>query len=122
MVGRPPLLSLLRLFGEDFVWNGVEVADGLHGVEGFEIGLNLRPLLGIVFGGDGGLRVGVEGDEVVLEFSGHDVVWIFCDGGQKLEVGFVGEGIAAGLDDIAGVEIAVGDVVVYGVVVGKDEA
>ncbi len=109
------------LFGEDFVGDGVEFADGLHGGEGLEIGLDLRPFFGVLFCLDRGLWVGVVGDEIVLELEGDDVGGVFGDDGEEFGVGLVGERIAAGLDDVAGVEIAVGDVVVDGVVVGEDE-
>ena len=110
------------LFGEDFVGDGVEFADGLHSGESLEIGLDLRPLLWIVLCLDGGQRVGVVGDEVVLELEWDDIGGVLCDLSEQLGVGSVGQTVPAGLNDVAGVEISVGDVMVDVVVIVKDQA
>jgi hypothetical protein len=115
---KTPHASLVVV--EDFVGDGVEVSDGLHGGESFQVGLHLGPLPRVFLGFDGRLRVGVVGEEVVLELSRHDVGWCSGDHVQEFGVGLVGETIAAGFDDDAGVKIAVGDVVVDGVEVGED--
>src|SRR5580658_11103923 len=61
------LISILNLFRER-----VEFADGLHGVQGFKVCLNLGPLLRIFFGDDGGFRIRVVGDEIVFELVGDN--------------------------------------------------
>jgi cytochrome c biogenesis protein CcmG/thiol:disulfide interchange protein DsbE len=114
--------ALRGLFREDFVGYGVELADGLHRREGLEIGLDLRPLLRIFLCLDGGLRVCVVGDQVVLELEWDYVGRIFCDHREKFCIGLVGETVAARSNDVAGIEVAIGDVVVDGVVVVEDEA
>ena len=70
----------------------------------------------------GALRVGVVLDEIVFEFGGDDVARVLGDHGEEFGVGLVGERVAAGFDDEASIEIAVGDVVIDGIEVGEDEA
>ena len=108
--------------GFDVLEDGVEVADGLYGLESDEIGLDLGPLAGVLFGDDGRLGVGVVGEEVVFDLGGDWGFGMFGELGQEEGVGLVGEGIAAGFDLEAGVEVAVGKVLLDGVVVIEDEA
>ena len=70
---------------------------------------------------DGGERIGVEVLDVVLELDGDCLSRVFGQLGEKLCVGPVGEWIAARADDNAGIEIAVGYVVIDEIVVGHDE-
>jgi hypothetical protein len=111
------------LVGVEIVFgNGVEIADGLHGGERFEIGLNLRPLFRILFGDDGGGGVGVVGDDVVFELVGDDVGGVLGDHFEKFGVGLVGKRVAAGFDERACVEIAIYEVTIDVVVVDEDAA
>ena len=105
---------------EDFVGDGIHLSESGHGFEDLEVGLDPRPLLWIFLGGDGGERVGVEVFDVSLELDGDRVGWVPGQLGEKPCVGSVGEGVAAGFDDDAGVEVAVGDVVIDAVVVDHD--
>src|SRR5277367_1916085 len=106
---------------EDLVRDGVEFADGLHGGERLQVGLDLGPLFGVLLCDDGGIRVGVVLNEIVFELCGDDVGGLFGNYGQEFGVGLVGERVAAGFDDEASVEIAVGDVVIDAIEVGEDE-
>jgi hypothetical protein len=122
MRGFPRNSPLVGGFRFHVVEDRVEVADGLHGLKGDEIGLDPGPLSGIGFGGDGGAGVGVVSDEVVLELGRDGAVGVFGEFGQERRVGLVGERIAAGLDDVAGVEVPVGKIALDGVVVGESKA
>lgn len=106
---------------ENFVGDGVHLTDGLHGVEGFQVRLNGCPFRRILFCGDGGKGVGVVILYVVLELDGDGTCGALGQLGKKHCVGFVGEGIASGFDDGAGIEVAVRDVVIDAIVVGHDQ-
>jgi hypothetical protein len=83
-------------------------------VERGEVLLEERPLGGIFFGGEGEFRVGVVGEDVVLDARRDG----YCRrGGKAVEegcVGVVGEAVAGGFYGAAGVQVAV-DEGVFGV-------
>ena len=106
----------------DSVEDGIEVADGLHGLEGGQVGLDLGPLLRIVLGGDGRLGVGVVVDEVVLDLGGDGLIGMLGQHGEEFGVGVVGEDVASGFYLEAGVEVAVGKIVLDSVEVVEHQA
>ena len=111
------------LFGvKNLVGDRVHLPDGLHGIEGLQVCLNGCPLLCVLFGGDGGERVCVIVTDVVFELDGDGACGVLGQLCKKLGVSLVGEWVAAGFDDCAGVEVAVGEVVIDAVVVCHDEA
>ena len=103
-------------------WDGVQLAGDGHLGEDFQVGLDLGPFIFVLFGGDGGERVGVVVGDVVLDLGGDGLRGIHCQFGEKCGVGLVGESVGAGLYLFSGVEVAIGQVVADGVEVAQDQA
>jgi len=104
------------------VRSGGHVAGCGHGCENFQIGLDCFPLLRVLFGDDGGAGIGVVALEIVLELSWDGRLWVLSDGGQQALVGLVREWITAGLHNLTGIEVAVGDVGVDAIEIGQNES
>jgi hypothetical protein len=100
----------------------VEIAYCLHGLESFQVCLDLGPFCWVVFGGDGCLRVGVVVDEVVFELGGDGAIGMAGEHGEEPGVGLIGEGVTTGLYLEAGIEVAVGKIVLDGVEVVEHQA
>lgn len=71
--------------------------------------LELGPGGGIFFGGEGEIEVGVVGEDVALDAGRNGSGAGEGEAVEERGVGVVGEGVAAGADGVAGVEIAVGE-------------
>ena len=69
--------------------------------------MNLCPLLRILFGGDGRVGIGVVGLDVFFEGGRDWLIGVFGETVQEIGVGGVGERVAAGLDDGAGVQVPI---------------
>lgn len=113
---------MILVAAEDIDRLCIHLPNGLHGRKGFEIVLNMGPLIGILFRDDRRLGIGIVLDEVVLELEGDDVIRVFGDGGQELGIRFIGGRIGPGLDEVSSIEVAIGKIAFDVIVVVEDSA
>ena len=85
----------------------LELGAGGHAVEGREVGLHLGPQRGVFLCGDGRVGIGVVGLNVTLEARGNGLRGLLRETMEQEGIGRVGERIAAGRDDMAGIEVAI---------------
>jgi hypothetical protein len=81
---------------------------GRNGLQGAKILLDRRPRSGIILCGKRKAEVGVIGENVGLDARGNGIRGVQRQAMEQSGIGRVGQGVAAGLDRAAGVEIPIG--------------
>jgi hypothetical protein len=78
-----------------------------NGGEKLEVFWDLSPLLRISLCENGGVRVGVVAQDVLLQTGGNKLGWILNDSCEELGIGLVCQLVSAGKDARSSVKVAV---------------